>query len=220
MTEDERHEAQPPPRRVRVTDRRRVHQPGRPGPADAAPSEPVTDGALRTDAPVEHPVEPSASEPGEDRSAEAELESVRAELAEHREQLQRLSADFDNARKRMSKDHAQAVERAAERLVTQLLEVLDEFQLAMLHGEQSPEFAPYLKGFELVYAKLFETLRAEGLERIAAEGQPFDPTRQEALIQTGDGEGEPVVSEILREGYTFKGKVLRPAGVKVHRGEA
>jgi molecular chaperone GrpE len=105
-------------------------------------------------------------------------------------------------------------------LVTQLLEVLDEFQLAMLHGEQSPEFAPYLKGFELVYAKLFETLRAEGLERIAAEGQPFDPTRQEALIQTGDGEGEPVVSEILREGYTFKGKVLRPAGVKVHRGEA
>jgi molecular chaperone GrpE len=217
MADDDRPEEHP--RRVRVTDRRRVHQ-GDQHAGDA----PVVDIDAGTDPATEPPAEQLApADPGTgveqdgNASAESELEAVRAELAEYREQLQRLSADFDNARKRMSKDHAQAVDRAAERLVTQLLEVLDEFQLAMLHGEQSPEFAPYLKGFELVYAKLFDTLRAEGLERIAAEGEPFDPMRHEALIQTGEGDGEPVVSEILREGYTFKGRVLRPAGVKVHR---
>ena len=50
------------------------------------------------------------------------------------------------------------------------------------------------------------------------EGKPFDPERHEALIQTGEGDGEPVVADVLRPGYTFKGRVLRPAGVRVHRG--
>jgi molecular chaperone GrpE len=191
--------------RIRVTDRRRgrSHDGGGAGGAVAAagasPRPPAGD-------PVTEP-------------AAGELEAARAELAACRDQLQRLSADFDNARKRMLKDQTHAIERASQRLVTQLLEILDEFRLAMMHGEQSPEFAPYLKGFELVYIKLFDTLRAEGLERIAAEGEPFDPMQHEALMQTGQGEAEPVVSDVLREGYTFKGKVLRPAGVTVHRSE-
>ena len=206
--DEEGHEA--PRHRVRVTDRRRVQGDGGAAPgATSAGAPPDTDeaGAQRD------------AEPGGAPATDAELEAARAELAEYRDQLQRMSADFDNARKRMLKDQTHAIERASERLVAQLLEVLDEFQLAMLHGEQSPEFEPYLKGFELVYAKLFDTLRGEGLERIEAEGKPFDPTLHEALIQTGHGDGDPVVSEVLREGYTFKGKVLRPAGVKVHRGE-
>jgi molecular chaperone GrpE len=154
-----------------------------------------------------------------DGSTAIELDAARTELAECREHLQRLSADFDNARKRMVKDQTHAIERASQRLVARLLEVLDEFQLALKHGEQGPGFGPYLKGFELVYAKLFDTLRAEGLERIDAVGKPFDPTLHEALLQTGNGEGEPVVDEVWREGYTFKGTVLRPAGVRVRRGE-
>ncbi len=205
----------PPRHRVRVTDRRRVPVDG--GAAAAAPTAaaPPDEGkaeALAGSQRAPETVVPPSAEAGE-------LEAARAEVAEYRDQLHRLSADFDNARKRMLKDQTHAIERASERLVTQLLEVLDEFQLAMLHGEQAPEFEPYLKGFELVYAKLFDTLRNEGLARIDALGEPFDPTLHEALIQTGDGDGDPVVSEIMREGYTFKGKVLRPAGVKVHRGE-
>jgi molecular chaperone GrpE len=201
--------------RVRVNDRRRVRAeeaetPEAGAPAPSAPSAPDADRAAPPAS-----LQPEAA-PG---AAAAELDAARAELAEYRDRIQRLSADFDNARKRMVKDQTHAIDRASERLVGQLLEVLDEFQLAMLHGEQAPEFEPYLKGFELVYAKLFDTLRAEGLERIEAEGRLFDPTLHEALIQTGHGDGDPVVSEVLRQGYTFKGRVLRPAGVKVHRGE-
>ena len=68
-----------------------------------------------------------------------------------------------------------------------------------------------------MYAKLVDALKAEGLERIQAEGTPFDPELHEALMQTGDGEGDPIVADVLRPGYTLKGRVLRPAGVRVER---
>jgi molecular chaperone GrpE len=68
-----------------------------------------------------------------------------------------------------------------------------------------------------VYAKLFDALKAEGLERVHAEGAPFDPELHEALMQTGDGQGDPVVADVLRPGYTLRGRVLRPAGVRVER---
>jgi molecular chaperone GrpE len=70
----------------------------------------------------------------------------------------------------------------------------------------------------MVYAKLLELLKAEGLERIDAAGKPFDPQLHEALLQ-GDGpeDGEPFVADVLRTGYTLKGRIIRPAGVKVAR---
>jgi molecular chaperone GrpE len=70
---------------------------------------------------------------------------------------------------------------------------------------------------ELVYAKLQDSLRAAGVERIEAEGKPFDPEQHEALMQTGSGEGDPVVDDVLRQGYTLKGRVIRPSGVRVTR---
>jgi len=106
---------------------------------------------------------------------------------------------------------------AAEPLVRRLLEVLDEFDLALMAAEQKPDFDRFLHGVELVYAKLQDILRSEGLERIEAMEAPFDPEVHEALMQTGDGDGEPVVSDVLRQGYTMKGRVIRPAGVKVTR---
>ena len=62
-----------------------------------------------------------------------------------------------------------------------------------------------------------DILGAEGLERIDAQGQPFDPERHEALMQTGEGQGEPYVADVLRPGYLLHGRVIRPAGVKVAR---
>jgi molecular chaperone GrpE len=210
---------------IRVTDRRRVGPhaaPDAPGPEGvAAPDEgaatPATPATPSTDLPEDGATARSA-DPTTD-PAGADAERARRQAAEYLEQLQRMTAEFDNARKRMVKDQTRAVEMASESLVARLLDVLDEFQIAMMHGEQAPEFAPYLKGFELVYAKLFDTLRAEGLERIDALGQPFDPNLHEALMQTGESEEHPVVTEVFRDGYTFKGRVLRPAGVKVHRGD-
>jgi molecular chaperone GrpE len=151
-------------------------------------------------------------------TAEDELTAARAEAAEYRDHLQRLQAEFENYRKRVIREQTRAVEFAIEPLISRLLEVLDEFELAMVAAEQRPEFDKFLHGVEIVFAKLVDLLRAEGLERIEAEGQPFDPTEHEALFQVEGGEGEPYVADVLRSGYRLKGRVIRPAGVKVARG--
>ena len=141
-----------------------------------------------------------------------------AKAAEYLEHLQRLQAEFDNYRKRVLKEQTRAVEFASEPLMFKLLEVLDEFELALLGAERTPEVERYLQGFEMVYAKLQEILRSEGLERIEARGQAFDPELHEALLQADeDGDGEQVVIDVLRTGYRLKGRVIRPSGVKVGR---
>ncbi len=174
--------------RVKVTDKRRIHR-------DGGAEEPG----------------PSAPEP------QTDLERARAEAAEYKDHLLRLKAEFDNYRKRVLKEQTRAVEMASEPLVRRLLEVLDEFDLALVAAEQHPDFDKFLRGVELVYAKLLDSLRAEGLERIPAAGEPFDPELHEALMHSGEGEGEPVVADVFRQGYRLRGRVLRPAGVKVVR---
>jgi molecular chaperone GrpE len=146
-----------------------------------------------------------------------EVDVARAEIAQYREHLQRLQAEFDNYRKRVLREQTTAVEQAARPVFRRLLEVLDDFDLALMHAQERPDFDRFLHGVELVYAKLLDTLRAEGLEQMDAQGKPFDPENHEALMQTGDGEGDPVVADVLRPGYTLKGRVLRPAGVRVER---
>lgn len=146
-----------------------------------------------------------------------DVEAVRAEADQYREHLQRLQAEFDNYRKRVLREQTTAVEQAAQPVFRRLLEVLDDFDLALMHAQDRPDFDRFLHGVELVYAKLLDTLRAEGLERMDAQGKPFDPETHEALMQTGEGEGDPMVADVLRPGYTLKGRVLRPAGVRVER---
>jgi molecular chaperone GrpE len=179
--------------KVKVTDRRSVRDGG------AAP-------AVSSDTPGSGEGLPTT---------DAELAAARKEAADYRDHLMRLQAEFDNYRKRMLKEQTRALELAAEPIVRRMLEVLDEFELALMAAEQKPDFDKFLHGVELVYAKLVETLRAEGLERIQAEGEPFDPERHEALMGSGAGDGEPVVADVLRQGYTLKGRVVRPAGVRV-----
>jgi molecular chaperone GrpE len=151
-----------------------------------------------------------------DQSAETS-EDPAAEAARYRDHLQRLQAEFDNYRKRVLREQTSAVELAAQPVLRRLLEVLDDFDLALMHAQDRPDFDRFLHGVELVYAKLLDTLRAEGLERMDADGKPFDPELHEALMQSGDGDGDPVVADVLRPGYTLKGRVLRPAGVRVER---
>jgi molecular chaperone GrpE len=185
--------------KVKVSDRRRVHVSG-PSPEEAGASsgEPLGD--------AEH-------EQGS--GVETDVEAAKQEAAEYRDHLMRLQAEFDNYRKRVLKEQTRAVELASEPLVRRLLEVLDEFELALMAAEQRPDFEKFLHGVELVYAKLVETLKSEGLERIEAEGKPFDPERHEALMGSSSGEGDPLVADVLRQGYVLKGRVVRPAGVRV-----
>jgi molecular chaperone GrpE len=208
-SDDERDEAEGS-RRIKVTDKRRVRDDEAPAAQDEGPAAPVDAG--------------DAAEGGDDDRDEAvgtgdadELAAATRQAAEYRDHLQRLAADFDNYRKRVLKEQTHAVEMAAEPLVRRLLEVLDEFDLALMAAERRPEFEQFLHGVELVYAKLLDILRAEGLERIEAKGRPFDPERHEALMQSGDGDGAPYVADVLRQGYELKGRVIRPAGVKVAR---
>ena len=146
-----------------------------------------------------------------------DLASAQAEAGQYLDHLRRLQAEFDNYRKRVVKEQTELSELGAMPVARRLLEVLDDFELALMSADDKPDFERFLKGVELVYAKLLDALKAEGLERIHAEGSPFDPELHEALMQTGDGDGEPVVADVLRPGYTLKGRVLRPAGVRVER---
>ena len=172
------------------------------------------------------PAQPVIPEPAADPAVdvtdvpeeESDLERAQREAAEYLDHLRRLQAEFDNFRKRTLKQQSHAVELAAQPVVSRLLEVLDDFDLALMSAEQQPDFERFRKGVELVYAKLRDSLRAEGLERMEAEGKPFDPEQHEALMQTGEGQGELTVADVLRPGYTLKGRVIRPAGVRVHKG--
>jgi molecular chaperone GrpE len=151
------------------------------------------------------------------RSSDRPADASGDDVAQYREHLQRLQAEFENYRKRVLREQTQAVDLAARPVVSRLLEVLDDFELALMHAQDRPDYERFLHGVELVYAKLLDVLRSEGLERIEADGKPFDPEYHEALMQSGEGEGEPVVADVLRPGYTLKGRVLRPAGVRVER---
>jgi len=187
--------------KVRIVDKRRFRESG-PTPE----GEPTPSGEPRPELPPETPAD-----------AEDEIAQARREAEEYRDHLQRLQAEFDNYRKRVLKEQTRAVEMAAQPTMLRLLEVLDDFDLALLAAEEQPDFERFRKGVELVYAKFVDALRAEGLERIAAEGHPFDPNEHEALMQTGEGDGEPHVAEVFRQGYRLKGSVIRPASVRVER---
>ncbi|MGH2629996.1 MAG: nucleotide exchange factor GrpE [Actinomycetota bacterium] len=191
--------------RVRITDRRRFAQTSDEGaPADRAGAAPG---------------------PGEDSSAqeaaevEGDLRAAQGEAQQYLDHLRRLQAEFVNYRKRVVKEQTELAELGAMPVARRLLEVIDDFELALMSASDQPDFDRFLKGVELVYAKLVDALKAEGLERMQAEGTPFDPELHEALMQTGDGEGEPTVADVLRPGYTLKGRVLRPAGVRVEHKE-
>jgi molecular chaperone GrpE len=196
-----------------MSDRKRGDGEERKGAARGSPPLRVTD-KRRV-----HAAEPPQRNEGESRPEPEtgdELAEARRQAAEYLEHLQRLKAEFDNYRKRVLKEQTRSVELATEPLMAKLLEVLDEFELALMAAEARPDFDKFLRGVELVYAKLNDILGSEGLERIEAQGKPFDPERHEALLQ-GDGEGEPYVADVLRPGYTLRGRVIRPAGVKVAR---
>jgi len=201
VTEHDQRDGEEERPKVRIVDKRRYRE------SDAAAADggaaPATWAAPSTEA---------ASAGPKDELAEA-----RAQAAEYRDHLQRLQAEFENYRKRITTSQQRLVDTEVQRFVARLLEVLDEFDLALIAAERSPDSESFRRGVELVYAKLAETLRSEGLEQIEAHGKPFDPNEHEALMQTGDDEGEPHVAEVFRQGYRLRGSVIRPASVRVER---
>lgn len=187
---------------------------GRPGSAGRGPAESI-DGPDSPEPAEAEELEVAEIIAAEDTLAvepqpEAELDPVavaQKERDDFRDALQRLQADFENYKKRIIKQQTDHLERAAGALVEKLLPVLDTADLALAHG--GGEDIKQLTG------ALTSALEREGLERIDPVGQPFDPTLHDAVAhEPGDGEQQEVV-EVLRAGYRWKGRVLRPAMVKV-----
>lgn len=137
-----------------------------------------------------------------------DLERVTAERDEYLAVAQRLQADFENYKRRIDAQRVEQAARAAESLVEELLPVLDGCEAALAHGAE--DVAP-------IWSSLFGTLERKGLAKVDEIDVVFDPNRHEAVLrEDGEGiDGEPAVAEIMRAGYQWNGRVLRPAMVKV-----
>lgn len=147
------------------------------------------------------------------RTALAEAERQRDEYLDH---LRRERAEFDNFRKRNARERLEAMDRGVQSLLTELLGVLDNFGHVLAAAEDSEDQA-LATGAAMVHEELIGVLGRFGLEDVPGEGTPFNPQWHEAMMQVAadDGEAEPTVAQVLRSGYRFKGRVLRPASVSV-----
>lgn len=136
------------------------------------------------------------------------LDAVAKERDEFKDLALRLQADFENFRKRVSTQLTDDVDRATGKVVESILPVLDACEAAAAHGVQ---------GIESVWSALLGSLQKQGLEALDLADKPFDPSTAEAVVhEPGDDSGTgPVVSEVLRTGYRWKGRVVRAAMVKV-----
>jgi len=164
----------------------------------------------------------TASDSGETGAAEAEsqLAAVTAErdrLAAENSELQdrmlRARAEFDNFRRRAERERSEYLQFASMDAVRSILPVLDDFERALQVETSDKEYA---RGVELIYNRLSEILRRSGLEPIETAGKLFDPNIHEAVqrVETEDAEDQAIL-DVLQKGYNFKGKLLRPAWVKV-----
>jgi len=139
---------------------------------------------------------------------ENDIASMAAQRDEYLALAQRLQAEFENYKKQTMKRNTEVVEHAGSQLASKLLPVLDAFDNAIIQG---------IDGISPIHKALFDVLQKEGLEVIDTDGAVFDPNLHEAVMHEAadENDSEPIVSDTLRTGYLWKGRVLRPAMVKV-----
>jgi len=140
-------------------------------------------------------------------------EQVATEKKELEERLLRARAEFENARRRAENQRAEYFQFAAMDMVRDILPILDDFERALKVETADREYA---KGVELIYQRMADTLKKLGLEPIETAGQQFDPNLHQAVerVETEEAEDQAILGEFQR-GYNFKGKLLRPAMVRV-----
>jgi molecular chaperone GrpE len=145
-----------------------------------------------------------------------ELNEMRTKADEYLDGWQRARADFANYKKRVDRDQAQVYQVAVGSIVRRYLEVLDDLERALKDRPLSGEGATWAEGIELVYRKLLAILEAEGVKRMEADGQFFDPNLHEAISQERSPEHESgQIIEVIKQGYLLGERVIRPALVRV-----
>lgn len=162
--------------------------------------------------------QPESSESSEDNASEAAAEdnSKKAEAEENGDaKYLRLMAEFQNYKKRVAKEKSDIHSYANEKIVTELLEVLDNFERA-LASDNSTDVEGYAQGMKLIFDQLLGVLTKSGLVEVKALGEEFDPNMHNAVM-TADSEeyDSNKVCSVLQKGYTLNGKVIRPSMVTV-----
>ena len=162
--------------------------------------------------------QPESSESSEDNASEATAEdnSKKAEAEENGDaKYLRLMAEFQNYKKRVAKEKSDIHAYANEKIVTELLEVLDNFERA-LATDNSTDVEGYAQGMKLIFDQLLGVLTKSGLVEVKALGEEFDPNMHNAVMTTDSEEYDSnKVCSVLQKGYTLNGKVIRPSMVTV-----
>ena len=193
--------------RVVIRDRRKIDPKAETGKDSAADQAKPGPGAHRAAEPEEVAAVPEVEEPAP--ALGAELEALRSELDERTHDLQRITAEYANYRKRVDRDRGAAAEQTTGAVLTALLPVLDDIDRAREHGDLVGPFASVAESLTAVTGKL-------GLAAFGEKGDAFDPNRHEAVAhQTSADVTEPTCIEVMRRGYTLGERLLRPALVAV-----
>jgi molecular chaperone GrpE len=159
----------------------------------------------------------------EEKKEISETDKLKSELQKKEEKIQeltetakRVQAEFENYKKMSEKRNSDFISCASKGVIRKILPVLDSLELAAKNLGEKEKLA---KGVELVYAQLYSALEEEGLERINALNQKFDPYKEEALLieETSQESEDDIVSEELQKGYTINGFVIRTSKVKVKK---
>lgn len=160
----------------------------------------------------DEPVPPLTLE-GQLAAVSAERDQFAAEKADLQDRLLRGRAEFDNARRRFERERSDFLQFAAMDLVKEIVPVLDDFERAL---KVETADRNYSRGVELIYQRLYEAVKKLGLEPIESEGKHFDPNLHQAVerVPTDEVDDQTILGEFQR-GYNFKGKLLRPAMVRV-----
>lgn len=147
----------------------------------------------------------------------ARVQELEHENSELKDQYLRKQADFENFRKRMTREKADAIAYANKQLLLDILQIIDDFERAIKSAEESRDFDSFHEGVALIEKQFTSMLeRKWGLKRFDSEGEEFDPQKHEAVMTGEDGDHDhPVVLEDYQKGYFLNGKVLRSAKVKV-----
>ena len=156
---------------------------------------------------------PAVTLEGQLAAVTADRDQLACEKAELQDRLLRARAEFDNFRKRSERERSDFIQFATMDMVKDVLPVLDDFERALKVETADRDYA---KGVELIYQRLSDTLRKMGLEPIDTAGQRFDPNLHQAVerVPAEEAEDQAILGEFQR-GYNFKGKLLRPAMVRV-----
>ena len=144
-----------------------------------------------------------------------ELENERAKSDDYLRRIQYLQADFENYRKRVEKEMSDNRQYGNQRLLADLIVINDELELALRKAEDSEESPAIAEGLGMVHKRLRNLLSKEGVEKIQALGSKFNPEIHDAALRVESDDEDGTVIEEIRQGYTLKGKVLRPSIVKV-----